>query len=45
MFRNSKSRNMTNSGENGLNIRTSANPKLDRTRCPEDRKLYQKKER
>ena len=28
--RKSKSRNMTNSGENGLNIRTNASPKRDR---------------
>ena len=29
--RNSKSENMTSSGENGLNIRTNASPKWDRT--------------
>ena len=27
---------MTSSGKNGLNIRTNASPKLDRTRCPEE---------
>ena len=27
---------MTSSGKNGLNIRTNANPKWDRTRCPEE---------
>ena len=26
----------TSSGKNGLNIRTNASPKLDRTRCPEE---------
>ena len=26
---------MTSSGKNGLNIRTNASPKWDRTRCPE----------
>ena len=25
---------MTSSGKNGLNIRTNASPKWDRTRCP-----------
>ena len=30
-----RSVDMTSSGENGLNIRTNASPKLDRTRCPE----------
>ena len=34
--RNSKSENMTSSGENGLNIRTNASPKWDRTRCQEE---------
>ena len=34
--RNSKSGNMTSLGENGLNIRTNASPKWDRTRCPEE---------
>ena len=34
--RNSKSENMTCSGENNLNIRTNASPKWDRTRCPEE---------
>ena len=32
--RNSKSENMT-SGQNGINIRTNASPKWDRTRYPE----------
>ena len=32
--RNSKSENMTSSGENGLNIRTNASLKWDRTYCP-----------
>ena len=27
---------MTSSKKNGLNIRTNASPKWDRTRCPED---------
>ena len=27
---------MTNSGKNGLNIRTNASPKWDRTKCPEE---------
>ena len=27
---------MTDSGKNGLNIRTNASPKWDRTRCPEE---------
>ena len=27
---------MTSSGKNGLNIRTNASPKWDRTRCPEE---------
>ena len=30
-----RSVDMTNSGKNGLNIRTNASPKWDRTRCPE----------
>ena len=34
--RNSKSAKMTSSWENGLNIRTNASPKWDRTRCPEE---------
>ena len=35
--RNSKrSVDMTSSGKNGLNIRTNASPKWDRTRCPEE---------
>ena len=35
--RNSKkSVDMTISGKNGLNIRTNASPKWDRTRCPEE---------
>ena len=29
-----RSVDMTNSGKNGLNIRTNASPKWDRTRCP-----------
>ena len=28
---------MTSSGKNGLNIRTNASPKWDKTRCPEDK--------
>ena len=32
--RNSKSGNMTSSEENGLNIRTNASPKWEKTRCP-----------
>ena len=32
---NSKSRNMISSREIGLNIRTNASPKWDRSRCPE----------
>ena len=31
-----RSVNMTSSGKNGLNIRTNASPKWDRTRCPEE---------
>ena len=31
-----KSVDMTSSGKNGLNIRTNASPKWDRTRCPEE---------
>ena len=31
-----RSMDMTSSGKNGLNIRTNASPKLDRTRCPEE---------
>ena len=31
-----RSVDMTSSGKNGLNIRTNANPKWDRTRCPEE---------
>ena len=31
-----RSVDMTSSGENGLNIRTNASPKWDRTRCPEE---------
>ena len=27
---------MTSSGKNGLNIKTNASPKWDRTRCPEE---------
>ena len=34
MFEIQNPKNMTSSGENGLNIRTNAIPKLDRTRCP-----------
>ena len=34
--RNSKSENMTSSGKNGINVRTNANPKWDRTRYPEE---------
>ena len=30
-----RSVDMTSSGKNGLNIRTNASPKWDRTRCPE----------
>ena len=30
-----RSVDMTSSGKNGLNIRTHASPKWDRTRCPE----------
>ena len=31
-----RSVDMTSSGKNGLNIRTNARPKWDRTRCPEE---------
>ena len=31
-----RSVDMTSSGNNGLNIRTNASPKWDRTRCPEE---------
>ena len=31
-----RSVDMTSSGKNGLNIRTNAKPKWDRTRCPEE---------
>ena len=31
-----RSVDMTSSGKNGLNIRTNASPKWDRTRCPEE---------
>ena len=31
-----RSVDMTTSGKNGLNIRTNASPKWDRTRCPEE---------
>ena len=31
-----RSVDMTSSGKNGLNIRTNASPKWDRTRCPLD---------
>ena len=31
-----RSVDMTSSGQNGLNIRTKASPKWDRTRCPEE---------
>ena len=31
-----RSVDMTGSGKNGLNIRTNASPKWDRTRCPEE---------
>ena len=31
-----RSVDMTSSGKNGLNIRTIASPKWDRTRCPEE---------
>ena len=31
---------MTSSGKNGLNIRTNASPKWDRTRCPSHRLLF-----
>ena len=34
--RNLKSENMTSSVENGLNFRTNASPKWDRTMCPEE---------
>ena len=36
MFENQKSGNKTSSGEIGLDIRTYASPKVDRTRCPEE---------
>ena len=31
-----RSVDMTSSGKDGLNIRTNASPKWDRTRCPEE---------
>ena len=31
-----RSVDMTSSGKNGLNIRTNASPKWDRTRCPDE---------
>ena len=31
-----RSVDMTSSGKNGLNVRTNASPKWDRTRCPEE---------
>ena len=31
-----RSVDMTSSGKNGLNIRTNASPKWDRTRCPKE---------
>ena len=31
-----RSEDMTSSGKNGLNIRTNASPKWDRTKCPEE---------
>ena len=31
-----RSVDMRSSGKNGLNIRTNASPKWDRTRCPEE---------
>ena len=31
-----RSVDMTSSGKNGLNIRTNASPKWERTRCPEE---------
>ena len=31
-----RSVDMTSSGKNGLNIRTNASSKWDRTRCPEE---------
>ena len=31
-----RSVDMTSSGKNGLDIRTNASPKWDRTRCPEE---------
>ena len=31
-----RSVDMTSSEKNGLNIRTNASPKFDRTRCPDD---------
>ena len=34
--RHKRSVDMTSSGKNGLNIRTNASPKWDRTRCPEE---------
>ena len=36
MFETQKFGNKTSSGEIGINIRTHANPKLDRTRCPKE---------
>ena len=33
-----RSVDITSSGKNGLNIRTNASPKWDRTRCPEESK-------
>ena len=36
MFETQKSRSKTISGDIGLNIRTLASPKWDRTRCPEE---------
>ena len=36
MFETQKTRNKTSSGDIGLNIRTLASPKWDRTRCPEE---------
>ena len=31
-----RSEDVTSSGKNGLNIRTNASPKWDRTRCPDE---------
>ena len=35
MFETQRAVDMTSLGKNGLNIRTNASPKWDRTRCPD----------